>query len=520
MNFRKNKVKKKQKKEKKYDDDDENEKYFNIGKLIKEQSPKVLNNNNNIENIEINLQDEFFKSSKKKSEEKSGNLYKNISLNKILDEFYNKNINPSPNIQKKNSEKKLNSSAMNYNSKFASTKQVNNLLFKNQQYDKEGNILSRSKSNPKNKKQESERETDHMGLGIGIDSKRVKIAPKKTTTINLSNKYTFNQNNQHHNNQHHNQHHQPNHHHPNHHYNNYNRYGIYPIDKNNNALKDRNLINTLKNNMETNKVKTSKNTEQQQAGHNHSLSISVVTINDEIVFNSETNPNENLFNLDDTEVLRSKNVFTKDMNSGNKSDKKTINNYDKPIIQFNQFNTFQVKQEPNNNNNHNNNAGNNNNANNKLNFFGTTNYDKIFEQPQSSNSKNRNFKSSKTTLMYPNQNDDKNKNNVPSLNNLKNSLVTNTPQNYEFNANFHHEFLTRDLKTTKNVNFDFDYLLTDNTKPLNDPTQKDKIYFFDFFNDNNKKPRNVKSVELRKTNDKEKDKDKKIIPISSVVSLF
>lgn len=354
---------------------------------------------------------------------------------------------------------------------------MNNLLFNKNptNTDKEGNIISRSKS-PRMKKVESER--DNAGVEQILDKERVKIDPKKRNTINLNNKYNYNPHNHHHHQQHpHNLHNQQ------HHYNNYNRYGIYPSDKNNQNLKDRHLINTLKSSLENNKVKT-KGAETHD-GHNHSLSISVVTINDEIVFNSEQNPTDNLFNLDDTEVSRSK-MFKKieETIPSAKNDKKGGNN--NPIIQFNQFNTFQVKQESNNNNQNSN----------KLNFFGTTNYDKIFEQPQSSkNTKNRN---TTKNLMYPSsENEKSNKNNAPSLNNLKNALITPTPPQYEFGANIHHdEGIAKDaLKTAKL--FEYDYLLTDvNTRQIEKPDTKEKIYFFDFFKDTKKK-RSVKSVDLK-----------------------
>ena len=361
---------------------------------------------------------------------------------------------------------------------------MNNLLLtKNVQDDKDGNIIEiEGKSNSKNKKDEKE------VINTENNEKKAptsKVVQKKTTVNFNHNKYANIQTHQNHAHQH-----------------NYNRYGIYPVDRNTNqALKDNNHLNRPKNNMEINKVKTGGN--HDQGGHNHSLSISVVTINDEIVFNSETNPNENNFNLDDTEVLR-KNAFKRPEDNNSLKDKKGLSNYDKPIIQFNQFNTFQVKQEstPNPNNN-------------KINFFGrATNYDKIFEQLQSSKARTKNVKQN---LVYPTANDpDKNtkSNNPPSLANLKNSLITNTNTSpvYEFNANFHHEI--NDNKTPKL--FDFDYLPTNTNReehnrnyPNNAKKDNEKITFFDFFNDNKKK-RNVKSVEHRKTNEKSEKKDKVI----------
>lgn len=360
----------------------------------------VTTNKDGVENIEINLQDDFFK--KKPSEEKNNNMFKNLSLNKILDEFYNKNATPNNNnLQKRGS---LNSSSLGFG-KYQSAKQVNQpLVFKTTGNDK----ASRSKSNKRGYERENllteqlekyEKQERQDRPQDKQEKIRNKPQPKKSTPLNMVNKNTNN-------------------------YVQYGKYGIYP-DRNNPILRDQNIMNRLKHNMERNKVKTGEYGQQQPGhpvhGHNHSLSISVVTINDEIVFNSE-NPNEN-FNLDDTGCSKIKEVLynvktdelgkpIKDKNSG--GTQRGINNnnlnHNNPIIQFNQFNTFQVKP--------------------------TTNYDNIFEQPKGSKITTK----VKQNLIYPNEFDKKSPNVVKGQQNMPNMKSNiNTDKLYEFNADFHHD---------------------------------------------------------------------------------
>lgn len=449
MISRKSKVKKSHKKsnlknlifiDKRYEDLNNQEKlmFNNYNDMVKSSNKNEFGST--IENVEINLQDEFF-NTKKKSEEKnkSGNIFKNISINKILEEFYNKG---QPNTSKKS----LNTSSININNnnKFSSAKHVNNMLFKAHPNRDE---KARSRSNKKNEFEDPD-----------FNRRGVKFNSKKSTPLNMVNKI--------------------------------NRYGtIFPSDKN--SYKDNaNLMNRLKQGYEG-KIR---NANMPEHGHNHSLSISVVTINDEIVFNSETNPNENNFNLDDTEVSRSKNVLYKkgdenfnfekvtstkseNKNSYNKNSTGTnqinnnnqasnnINNFDKPIIQFNQFNTFQVKQDDN-----------------KIGgFFGATpNYDNIFDQPMGSKS---------------------NKKQQGNIKNLKDTLLGN-------NNNLRREL---NFGTTKEaIHFDYNHLLTDPTISNNEKKikeKKDLIYFSDYNSDTKKK--RTRSYEIRKPVDGSNTKENK-----------